>query len=149
LFLNYANAFNVLEQGTMMAPGTFFDQILGLDVLGSNIQFNIMNLLTTTPKVPQTDAGQQLLVQAVEAALNQSVNTGFIASSGVWNGQTINVGKGLSPNQSLPQGYLVLTPQYSQVSQASIDARQAPPIYIALIEAGAVHFVTIAVMVQL
>jgi hypothetical protein len=149
LFLNYANAFNVLEQGTMMAPGTFFDQILGLDVLGSNIQFNIMNLLTTVPKVPQTDAGQQLLVQAVEAALNQSVNTGFIASSGVWNGQTINVGKGLSPNQSLPQGYLVLTPQYSQVSQASIDARQAPPIYIALIEAGAVHFVTIAVMVQL
>jgi hypothetical protein len=148
LYLNYANAFNVLEQGTMMAPGVFFDQIMGRDILASNIQFNIMNLLTSRPKVPQTDAGQQLLVQAVEAALNQSINVGYIASSGVWNGQPINVGTGLSTGQSLPQGYLVLTPKYSQVSQASIAARQAPPIYVAYIEAGAVHFVTIAVMVQ-
>jgi hypothetical protein len=148
LFLNYANAFKILEQGTMMAPGVFFDQILGLDVLGSNIQYNILNVLTTSPKVPQTDAGQQILVQAVEAALNQAVTVGFIASGGVWRGQAINIGKGLSVGQSLPQGYIVLTPLYSQVSQASIAARQAPTIYVAMIEAGAVHFVTIAVMVQ-
>lgn len=149
LYLNYADAFNVLEQGTMMAPGVFWDQVLGLDILATNIQYNVMNLLTTVPKVPQTDAGQQLLVQAVEAALNQAVSVGFVASSGVWQGQTINVGTGLVPGQSLPSGYLVLTPKYSQVTQASIAARQAPPIYIALIEAGAVHFVTIAVMVQI
>lgn len=148
LFLNYANSFNVLEQGTMMSSGVFFDQILGLDILASNIQFNVLNLLSTRPKVPQTDAGQQLIVQAVEAALNQAVNVGFVASSGVWQGQPINVGSGLTTGQSLPQGFLVLTPKYSQVSQASIAARQAPPIYVALIEAGAVHFVTIAVMVQ-
>ncbi|HEY1645141.1 MAG TPA: DUF3383 family protein [Candidatus Saccharimonadales bacterium] len=148
LYLNYADAFNVLEQGTMMAPGVFWDQVLGLDILATNIQYNIMNLLTSVPKVPQTDAGQQLLVQAVEAALNQAVTVGFIASSGIWQGQPINVGTGLVTGQSLPSGYLVLTPKYSQVSQASIAARQAPPIYVALIEAGAVHFVTIAVMVQ-
>lgn len=148
LFLNYANAFNVLEQGTMMASGVFFDQILGLDIVASNIQYNIMNLLTTRPKIPQNDAGQQLLVQAVEAALDQAVQVGFINSSGVWRGQPINVGSGLATGQSLPSGYLVLTPKYSQISQAAIANRQAPPIYVAFIEAGAVHFVTVAVMVQ-
>ncbi len=153
LFLNYANSFNVLEQGTMMAENVFFDQILNLDILAANIQFQVMSTLTSRPKVSQTDAGQQLLVQAVEAALNQSVTTGFIAS-GVWEGQTINLGgnQSLTPGQALPSGYLVLTPSYATwgpSNQALIDARQAPPIYVALIEAGAVHFVTIQVLVQI
>jgi len=49
LYLNYGNAYNVLEQGTMMAPAVFLDQILNLDVLVSNMQYSIMNLLTTVP----------------------------------------------------------------------------------------------------
>lgn len=145
LYLNYGDAFNVLEQGTMMAPNVFFDQVLGLDVLSSNIQFAIMDLLTSIPKVPQTDAGQQLLVQAVESALITSAATGFIAT-GVWEGQTI---LGLTPGTSLPTGFMVLTPLYKTLSQAQIQARQAPPIFIAIILAGAVHFVTVEVLVQL
>ena len=148
LFLNYGNAFNVLEQGTMMAPGVFFDQILNIDILSSNIQYAIMNLLTTLPKVPQTDQGQQLLIQAVESALNTALNTGFIAP-GTWQGQTL---LSLSPGQSLPNGYFVQSQSYAAWSKANpglFSARQAPPIYVALIEAGAVHFVVINVVVQL
>jgi len=147
LFLNYANAFSILEQGTMMAEDVFFDQILNLDILASDIQFNVLNVLTTVPKVPQTDAGQQMLVQAVEDACNQAGLTGFIAG-GVWEGQTI---LGLKPGTSLPSGYMVLTPSYATwgpANPALIAARQAPPIYVAIIEAGAVHFVTIEVLVQ-
>lgn len=144
LYMNYAEAFNVLEQGTMMAPNVFFDQIIGLDILASNIQFSIMNLLTSVPKVPQTDAGQQLLIQAVEQALAVSANTGFIAP-GVWQGQTV---LSITPGTALPTGYKVVSPKYSTLTQAQIQLRQAPPIYVALIEAGAVHFVTIAVQVQ-
>jgi len=149
LYLNYANKFSILEQGTMMADLVFFDQMLGLDVLAANIQFNVMNKLTTLPKVPQTDAGQQILVQEVERALAKSADTGFIAP-GVWQGQTIDVGGNnkLVAGQALPLGYLVLTPKYSSLSQSDIQARKAPPIYVALIEAGAVHFVTIQVLVQ-
>lgn len=145
LFLNYGNAFNVLEQGTMMAEGVFFDQILGLDILASDIQYAIMNLLTSVPKVPQTDAGQQLLIQAVEQALAQSATTGFIAT-GTWEGQTI---LSLTPGTSLPTGYAVLSPKYNTLSPSAIAARQAPPIYVALIQAGAVHFVVIEVLVQI
>ena len=148
LYLNYGNKFNILEQGTMMANLVFFDQMLGLDVLAANIQFNVLNKLTTLPKVPQTDAGQQVLVQTVEDALAQSANTGFIAG-GIWEGQTIDVGSSkLVAGTALPLGYMVLTPKYSSMSQADIQARKAPPIYVALIEAGAVHFVTIEVLVQ-
>lgn len=144
VFLNYANSYSVLEQGTMMAPFVFFDQILGLDVLCANIQFNIMNVLVSVPKVPQTDAGQLSLIQAVEAACAQAQLTGFLAA-GIWEGQTLLT---LSAGQSLPNGYYVASPKYSTISQAQIQARQAPPIYVAIIEAGAVHFVTIAVLVQ-
>lgn len=144
VFVNYGGAFNVLEQGTMMAENVFFDQILNLDLLASNIQFAIMNLLTSVPKIPQTDAGQQLLIQAVESALDQSVLIGFIAA-GVWEGQTILK---LTPGTALPLGYMVQSPKYNTLSQAEIQARQCPPIYVALIEAGAVHFVTISVLVQ-
>ncbi len=149
LFLNYANAFNVLEQGTMLAENVFFDQILNLDILASNIQFAIMDLLTSVPKVPQTDAGQQLLIQAVESALNVAANTGFIAA-GTWEGQTFQFGTTvmLKAGQALPNGYLAFSPKYSTLTQAQIQARQAPPIYAAIIEAGAVHFVTIQVLVQ-
>lgn len=147
LFLNYANSFSILEQGTMMAEDVFFDQILNLDILASDIQYNVLNVLTSVPKVPQTDAGQQMLVQAVERACDQAGLTGFIAG-GIWEGQNI---LGLKPGTSLPTGYVVLTPSYSTwgpANPALIAARQAPPIYVAIIEAGAVHFVTIEVLVQ-
>lgn len=144
LLINYANSFNVLEQGTMSAANQFFDEILNLDILASNIQFNILNVLTSLPKVPQTEAGQVLLEQAVEGALNQSALTGFIAG-GTWEGQTI---LDLVPGTSLPLGYSVQSAKISSLTQAQIQARQAAPIYVALIEAGAVHFVTISIQVQ-
>lgn len=151
VFLNYANSFNILEQGTMMAEDVFFDQILNLDVLASNIQFNVLNTLTSNPKIPQTDAGQQLLIQAVERACDQAALTGFIAP-GIWEGQTISVGnKYIKPGQSLPSGYLVLSPSYTTwgpQNPSLVQARQAPPIYVVIIEAGAVHFLTIEVLVQ-
>lgn len=144
LYLNYGGAFNILEQGTMMAPLVFFDQVLNLDMLATNIQYAVLNALTSSPKIPQTDAGQQILIQAVEQACDQMVNIGFIAA-GVWQGQTI---LNLSAGTALPNGYLVQSPKYSTMSKADIAARKSPPIYVALIEAGAVHFVTIQVLVQ-
>ena len=144
LYLNYGGAFRILEQGTMMSQLVFFDQILNLDMLASNIQYAIMNVLTSVPKIPQTDAGQQILIQAVESACDQMVNIGYIGP-GIWEGQTILT---LTPGTALPQGYLVQSPKYNTMTQADIQARKSPPIYVAIIESGAVHFVTIAVIVQ-
>ena len=143
LYINYAGSFEVLEQGTNVG-GTFFDETLNLDVLGSGIQYAIVDLLTTVPKVPQTDAGQQLLIQAVEGALAQAALTGFIAQ-GIWQGASF--GK-IAPGLSLPSGYYVWSPSYATQSPADRQARKSMPIYVAIIEAGAVHSVLISVTVQ-
>jgi Protein of unknown function (DUF3383) len=144
LFLNYANSYSILEQGTMCAPSVYMDQILNLDILAANIQYNVMNLLTSVPKIPQTNAGQLQLIQAVEAALAVAANVGFIAG-GVWEGPTI---LNLTAGNALPSGYKVQSPPYSQQSSANRQARQAMPIYVSIITAGAVNFVTIQVNVQ-
>ena len=134
----------------MSAANQFFDEILNLDILASQIQFNILNTMSTLPKVPQTDSGQTLLIQAVESALAQAALTGFIAG-GTWEGQAIPIptaSTGLTPGTTLANGYWVASPKVATLTQAEIQARQAPPIYVALIEAGAVHFVTISIQVQ-
>jgi len=149
LFLNYANAFNILEQGTMMASNYFFDQIINRDILASNIQYNVLSLLTSVPKIAQNDAGQLLLIQAVESACAQAALTGYLGA-GIWEGQTVLK---LTAGQALPSGYLVQSPSYGSYSPSAraalINSRVAPPIYVTIIEAGAVHFVTIAVSVQI
>jgi hypothetical protein len=144
LYINYANSYQILEQGTCSAAGQFFDEILNLDILASNIQYNILNVLTSVPKVPQTEPGQAQLEQAVEAALAQSAATGFIGS-GVWNGKQVLK---LTPGTALPLGYMVQSDRFANQSPADRQLRKAMPIYVCLIEAGAIHFVTIQVLVQ-
>jgi len=88
-----------------------------------------------------------MMIQAIEKALDTAVNIGFI-SSGVWEGQTI---LGLTAGTPLPTGYAVLTQNYNAWAAANpalVTLRQLPPFYVALIEAGAVHFVTVELLVQ-
>jgi hypothetical protein len=144
LFINYANSFSVLEQGTSMAQGQFFDEILNLDIIASNIQYNILNVLASLPKVPQTEPGQVQLEQAVEQALATAALTGFIGP-GVWEGQTV---LGVTPGTPMPLGYIVQSQPYTQQAASDRQLRKAMPIYVTLIEAGAVHFVTVLVLVQ-
>lgn len=143
LYLNYAGAYNVLQEGKK-PDGEFLDERVNLDILVSAIQFNVMNLLVGSPSIPQTDPGEVQLIQAVNQAADQAAQVGFIAG-GTWRGvQIIN----LKPGDTLPKGYLAQAYPYSTQSQANREARQAMPIYLAIIEAGAVHFVTIGVYVQ-
>lgn len=142
-YVNYASSFTFLQEGTM-ANGQFFDEIINLDMLVSAIQFFIMDLLIGSPSVPQTDPGETQLIQAVNQACEQARLVGFIAG-GVWKGvQILN----LLPGDPIPQGYLAQAPPYSTQTQTDRDARKAMPIYLAIIEAGAVHFVVIGVYVQ-
>src|SRR6185437_2053660 len=143
LYLSYGNTFTLLEQG-VVANAQFFDEILNLDMLSSAIQFAIMDLLVGSPKIPQTDAGQTQLIAAVNDALEAAYVRGFLGS-GEWNGvQILN----LKPGQSLPKGYSVQSPPYSQQSTSDRQARKSMPIYAAIIEAGAVHSVLIGIYVQ-
>ena len=144
IYASYANVYTILQEG-ITPGGTFFYQTINRDVLAANIQYNVMNLLVANPAIPQTDAGEQQLIHAVNLALDNSVSIGYIAP-GVWNGVAI-LNK-LLPGTPLPLGYLTLALPMSQLSPGDRAARKAQPIYAAIIEAGAVHFVVINVLVQ-
>lgn len=49
---------------------------------------------------------------------------------------------------TLPGGYLIQSEPIDSQSQADRDARKAPPIYVSLKLAGAIHHVTISVDVN-
>lgn len=143
LYLSYANTYSWLEQG-VMGNGQFFDEVLNLDMLASNIQYNIVNLLTERPSIPQTDAGQTMLLNAVNQAGQQAATIGFLAP-GTWEGQTVLTVVSGTP---IPLGYLSLSPKYSTQSSADRQARKSMPIYVLITEAGAVHSVLVGVYVQ-
>jgi Protein of unknown function (DUF3383) len=140
---NYANAYIFIANGTL-ADGAFFDEQINIDVLLANIQYSVMDLLAANPSIPQTDAGQTQLIHTVNVAVEQALQVGFIAP-GVWEGvQVLN----LVPGTALPKGYLTQSPPYASQSLVDKQARKAMPIYVAVIEAGAVHSVVIGVYVQ-
>jgi len=137
------DTYNMFENG-VMSDGTWFDEILNLDMLANNMQMSIMDLLKSRPKIPQTEAGVLSIKLAIKSDLDKAVRIGFIAP-GVWNGPDILE---LSQGDTMPEGYMILSEPISEQSQADRDARIAPPIYTPLKLAGAVHSVVLQIDVN-
>jgi hypothetical protein len=143
IYLNYADYYNIFQEGKM-ANGFFFDRMINLDMLVSNIQLTVMDLLYGRPKIPQTDSGVTAIIHAVSQPLDNAVDIGYLAS-GVWDGPDV---LNLHSGDMMPRGYVVQAQPIAQQSRADRDARKSPPIYVAIHEAGAIHSVLIGVYVQ-
>jgi hypothetical protein len=144
VYINYNSEYSILEQGVMSKANTYFDQIINRDMLVNSIQQRLMNTFTSVNKVALNDAGVTSIIHQVSLACQTAVVLGYIGP-GIWTGNTI---LNLSNGNSLPNGYIVQAPAVSTLTSAQLQARQAPPIYVTYIEAGAIHSVTIAVNVQ-
>jgi hypothetical protein len=143
VYLSYGNYYNVFEQG-VMANGYFFDEMINLDMLVNNLQLSVMDVLYQDPKVPQTEAGVTRLIQACQSACQEAVSVGFLAP-GTWTGRDI---LDLKDGDTLPLGFAVMADSLANQSNADREARKAPPIYVCIKEAGAVHSVVIGVYVN-
>lgn len=144
IFVNYNNDTAIIEQG-VMADGTFVDIVTGTDWLAVELQQRVYNLLyTSTTKVPQTNAGMQLLTTTCEQVCAQGVVNGLLAP-GVWNSNGFGT---LKQGDYLEKGYYVYAPNVDTQDPADRAARLAVPIQIAVKLAGAIHFVDIAVTVN-
>ena len=141
VFVGYDNDTNIIQYGTV-ANGHFIDEITGSDSFAVTVQQRLYNVLyTTTTKIPQTEAGMQILTTVVEAVCQQHVANGFLAP-GVWN----NAGFGdLAQGDYLPTGYYVYSNPIDTQNPADRAARKAPLIQVAGKLAGAVHTVSLAV----
>lgn len=143
VYVNRGTYYNMLEEG-VMADGSFFDEIIFLDKFKNDCQLAIMDRLTQNAKVPQTEAGMTILHRALEDVCQKYNKIGFLAS-GVWNGNDVLE---LTAGDTLPNGYLIQSEPIDKQSQSDRDNRIAPPIYIALKLAGAIHSVVVQVDVN-
>ena len=134
---------------TTISPGgganeVFIDEIFGADGLANAIQVDFFNLLAAIPKLPQTDAGSELGANAIEAALTQFVQNGYIGP-GTWNAGGFGQ---LATGQFLPKGYYVFVPPVASQAQAARAARASVPYQIAAKTAGAIHTANILLNVN-
>lgn len=144
VFVAYDNDTAILQHGTMV-NGTFADIVTGTDWLATTIQTELWNILyTTTTKIPQTDAGVNLLVTSVERLCTQAVNNGLLAP-GVWQGPVFGA---LSFGDYLAKGFYVYAERVGNQTIADRAARRAPPIQVAAKLAGAIHSVDLSIIVN-
>lgn len=147
VYINRGAVYDVFEDG-VMADGTYFDELLNLDMLKNNIQTAVANALTTENKIAQTDAGMDLLLNYITAPLEKAKKIGFIAP-GVWNAAGITVGETtIETGDTLPNGYVILADSVAEQSQEDREKRKSPPIYILAKLSGAIQHVSINVSVN-
>lgn len=137
VFVAYNNNTYIVQEGVMV-NGFFFDEVHGTDWLQNAVQTAIYNLLYTSPtKVPQTDAGVNLIVSVIAQELQQAVTNGLVAP-GVW--QAPGFGS-LNYGDTLSSGFYIYAPPVATQNVADRAARKAPTIQCAIKLAGAIHFV--------
>lgn len=144
VFVNYANGARLIQYG-QSSSGEFTDTIIGADALALEIQGRLFNTLyTSLTKVPQTDAGMELLVTAAAGGCTQYSGNGWLAS-GTWNAQGFG---NLNYGDLLPNGWYIWVPSMLLQNQADRAARRAPLMQIAAKTAGAIHRADILIWVN-
>jgi len=143
VYVKRGTSFSVFEKGTMY-DGTKFDEVLYLDMMENDLQLAVMDLLTSLPKVPQTDGGVAMICNVLSSVCNTYRRIGFLAP-GIWTGPQI---LGLKTGDTLSNGYAVLPDTIANQLKADRDARKSPPIYIPIKLAGAIESAMITVLVN-
>lgn len=143
VYINRGSYYDIFEEGTM-ADGTWFDEMIFLDKYQNDMQLSLMDLLYQNNKIAQTEAGMTMLKDAVKEVCETMHTVGFI-ESGVWKAADV---LSLSKGDTLPSGYFIQSEAIDDQTQADRDARKAPPVYVSLKLAGAIHHVTVQVDVN-
>lgn len=133
----------MIERGRVL-NGFPFDEVIYLDNLVYDIKQSVLDVFTTTTKVPYTEVGVSMLSVAIAEAIQPYANRGFVAP-GVWNGETV---LNLNNGDALSKGYLI---QFEPVADQSVINRAnriAPPCFVSLKLAGAIESITINVIVD-
>lgn len=134
-----ANGFICLFN-TKTPSGRFFDEIINLDWFEADLLNNVFTTLATSPtKIPQTDKGMTVLIQAAAKTCAQAIRNG-LGAPGRWTHDEFGT---LKTNDFLQEGFYLYASPVREQSDADRAARVTPPIQGALIGAGAFHNVDI------
>lgn len=144
VFVAYNNNTAIIEQG-VCPSGQFIDTVIGSLALAVQIQTAVYNVLyTSTTKIPQTDAGTHLITTAIAQICAHYVQNGWLAP-GVWTGAGFG---SLNTNDFMPSGFYIFAPSVATQTAAVRATRVSVPIQIAAKLAGAVHTVSVSIVVN-
>lgn len=144
VYVYYQNGTAIIQEG-VMANSYFFDEVQGTDWLTNAVQVDVYNLLyQSTTKVPQTDAGMNVIVNTINSTLTRAVTNGLVAP-GQWNAAGFGQ---LAQGDTLKGGFYVYCPPIATQPQALRERRVTPSIQVAAKLAGAVHRVDVAITVN-
>lgn len=140
----YYNTDTAIFQYGVMSYNLYIDERQSFDWLQNAIQVAVFNLLYQSPKIAQTDAGVNTIVNTINGVLSQAARNGMIAP-GVWNGPSFGP---IVTGQTLQSGFFVYAPPIASQSQVNREARISVPIQCAIKLAGAIQTVDIFVNVN-
>ena len=143
-YIKRGGLYTTFEPGVAGSEGRWVDEIIGVDQLTRDLQIACMNLLTSVPKVPYTDAGVLQFIVECNAVCDDAVRSGFLAS-GIWNGNDV---LNLSHGDMLDAGYIVQAETVATQTAEAKASRVCPPLYVCAILAGAIHSVVIKLDVE-
>ena len=137
------NGFTLFEDGKM-ANGDFFDEVAFLDKYKERMQINIIREMQSQNKIKQTEDGMAILKAKITEVCEEMYANGFI-DSGIWKAEPV---LNLKTGDTLSNGYYIQSESIDEQSQSDREARIAPPIYVSLKLAGAIHYLTIQIDVN-
>jgi hypothetical protein len=134
----------ILQECTM-ANGAFFDEIHGTDWLQNALQTELWNALyQSKTKIPQTNAGMNVLAAICKNVCLEGQNNGLIADQGIWNSD----GFGELEREDTIPGFYVYYQNINEQAQSEREQRKATPIQVAVKLSGAIHWVDVIVDVN-
>ncbi|ETD72970.1 hypothetical protein V757_01100 [Pelistega indica] len=126
----------LIAEGTVIG-GKFADEIVILDWFQDAVQKEVFARLYKSPtKLPLTDKGNAVLIDAVISVCLEGINNGAFAP-GKWTGDSFGE---LETGDHLDEGYYVWAAPMDTLSDSDREQRRATPIQTAVKLAGAIHF---------
>lgn len=125
--------------------GTWFDEVHNCDWFANAMQTDVFNALYTTPtKIPQTDAGDNIIALVIEGTCNKARNNGMIAP-GVWTGPQVGT---LETGDYMPTGFYCYYPPIASQADADRAARDSVPFQPCVKLSGGIHAVSLGILVN-
>jgi hypothetical protein len=128
----------------------FSDMVYNDDWLALAIQIaGVDEIVGQANKLALTEAGVTELKNAMKVVLNQAVANGY-AAPGAWPEGAATFGDQASFLRNIAQtGFYIYSTPVAQLTQAQLATRQAPPIQIAILAAGAIQSCAVIINVAL
>ena len=143
-YVSYGGVSSVVSNGA----NRYFDEVFNVIWFVGQLKVNGFNALRQVGgKVPQTEAGMQVLVSAYRRACEQAIRNGYVAAGSWTSPETFGDQEAFLENIE-QRGYYIYYLPVSQQDPADREAREAPLLQIAVKQAGAIHSSNVLVYIN-